>query len=472
MRILILLLSLPLFSVAQHAIIKGVAPLSQGQEIQLRVLDDPITGKERILASQKIDVDGSFELKVVPNGVQYAILQIGRNCADFYIEREKDLELSFVPPADDQLKPKAFNERQFFIPKITGGSGKKLNDEILAFNDSLDGFLEKIYPVLKQRKSPGLLTGEFIDFQKSMFVRYSKSGQFVYDYVRYSLAIVEQTFVADRELQYKNYQKNAGKDLNNPAYIDFLLQFFEGAVRKMILLNRNEECLKALKGLESIAKLDQILLEEEPLLSDVSARRLVLLDGLNELFGYKEIDAEKLTEDIRRFGMLSSNSYIGNAARNIADMHSRLSKGNKVPDIAYVNHKGAEQKLSELIGRYMFIEFTDATNVYSNRETNVIPNLKDEFKNIRFVTICVGNTEREMLNLKKKMNIDWELGRIDVSNPAIEDFQIRSLPQFFIIDPDGNFYAAPAKDPTKGAQQELMALSEKLKAKGRRSVGK
>ena len=49
---------------------------------------------------------------------------------------------------------------------------------------------------------------------------------------------------------------------------------------------------------------------------------------------------------------------------------------------------------------------------------------------------------------------------------------IKSLPLFFIIDPSGKFYAAPAKDPTKGAQGQLMSLNEKLKAKGKKSVGK
>ena len=70
------------------------------------------------------------------------------------------------------------------------------------------------------------------------------------------------------------------------------------------------------------------------------------------------------------------------------------------------------------------------------------------------------------------MNIDWELGRIALSSVALEDYRIKSLPLFFIIDPNGKFYAAPAKDPTIGAQGQLMSLNEKLKAKGKKSVGK
>ena len=472
MRILILFFLLPLVSMAQHAVIKGVAPLSIGQEIQLRVNDDPITGKERVLASQQVDVDGSFELKVVPNGAQYAILQVGRNCADFYMERDKDLELSFVPPADDPLKPKAFNERKFFMPKITGGSGKKLNDEILAFNDSLDAFLESIYPMLKQRRSPKFVAEQVAFFERLAARVFADAQPFTKEYIKYSIGGIEQTFLTDRERLYEKYLKDTKPTFDNPAFTSFLIQYYQGTVFNLMVIDKHEECVKAFKTKEAIANIDKLLLEAEPKLKDVSLRRLVLIEGLDRVYGQKDFEDERMNEELRRFGMLSSNSYIGSAARNMADKHSNLVVGSKVPELLFNSKDGSPKKLSELYGQYMFLELTDATNVYSNRETNVIPNLKSEFKLFRFLTICVGNTEAEMQALKRKMKIDWELGRIDLSNPAIEDFRVKSLPQFFIIDPKGTFYAVPAKDPTKGAQQELMSLNEKLKAKNRGSVGK
>ncbi|MBP9151639.1 MAG: hypothetical protein KBF73_05105, partial [Flavobacteriales bacterium] len=113
-----------------------------------------------------------------------------------------------------------------------------------------------------------------------------------------------------------------------------------------------------------------------------------------------------------------------------------------------------------------------AKNGYCQRETHVIPNLKEEFKNIRFVTVCVGNSKAEMQSLQKQMNINWEFGGVEISSSIIDDYDIKSLPLFFIIDPKGKFYSVPAKDPSKGAQGELMSLSEKLKAEGRKGVGK
>lgn len=474
MRIIWFLLIFPLLAHGQKVTVKGVAPLSIGKEIQLRVFDDPISGTERALVKQLVDVDGSFELELIPptGAVQYAFLQVGTDCADFFIERGKDLELSFVPPKEDPNKPKAFNERQFFMPKITGGTGKALNDQLTAFNDSLDVFLESIYPILKLRKSPKLVAERVQVFEKMVIQQHKRSHPFVADYVIFSIASIEQTFLTDRDRLFGKYLKEREPQFNNPAYVDFLVQFFEGTVHRMAVVDRYEEVKKALAGREAFAEMERILIEEEPRLKSSAIGRMILIDGMDELFCQRDFEDEQLITALDQFGGLSSNTFLGNAARNIARKHKLLKSGTEVPPLAFIALDGSDKMLSDLYGTYIFLELTDATNVYSNRETNVIPNLKEEFDIIRFVTLCVGNSERDVQQLKNKMGIDWTLGSIPMTSAALEDFQIKSLPLFFIIDPDGKFYAAPAKDPTKGAQQELMALKEKLRAKNKQRVGR
>ena len=472
MRFLLLFLVIPLITNGQFAVIRGVAPLSIGQEIQLRVNDDPISGKERVLAKQIVDVDGSFELKGVPNQTQYAFLQVGQNCADFFIERDKDLDLTFVPPARDQNKPEAFYERHFFAPKILGGKSAKMNEQVIQFNDTLDAFLEALYPALVNRKSPAMVAKSLEGFEKMALKKFNDAEPFVKDYIKYSLATVEQTFLGNRDKLFAKHLKDVSPQFNNPPYVDFLLQFYEGAVDKMAVANRYDECKKALAGKEAFAKLDEILIEQEPMLVDVSARRMVLINGIDGLFGQRDFKDENLIRALKSFGMLTSNSYLANAVKNIADKHEKLSVGTDAPEIAFRTLDGTEKRLSDFEGAYVFLELTDAKNGYCQRETNVIPNLKEEFATIRFVTVCVGNSKAEMQSLQKQMNINWEFGGVAIASSIMDDYDVKSLPLFFIINPDGKFYSVPAKDPTKGAQGELMSLNEKLKAEGRKGVGK
>jgi peroxiredoxin len=472
MRFLWLFLLLPFITNGQHAIIRGVAPLSIGQEIQLRVNADPISGKERVLAKQIVDVDGSFELKGVPNETQYAILQVGQNCVDFFIDRDKDLELTFVPPKKDLKKPEAFYERHFFAPKILGGKSAKMNQQVIQFNDTLDAFLEALYPTLVNRKSPATVAKSLEAFEKMALKQFGTAEPFVKGYIKYSIATVEQTFRNNRDRLYAKYLKDVRPQFNNPAYVDFLLQFHQGAVNKMAVANRYDECKKALSGKEAFAALERLLMEEEPFLNETSVERMVLIKGIDGLFGQRDFEDEKLIRALKNFSILSSNSYQSSAATNIAANHEKLAKGSDAPEIEFRDLDGAEKRLSDSEGTYVFLELTDAKNAYCQRETNVIPNLKEEFKNVRFVTVFVGNTMAEMQSLQKQMNINWEFGGVEISGSLMDDYDVKSLPLFFIINPEGKFYSVPAKDPTKGAQGELMSLTEKLKAKGRRGVGK
>ncbi|MFT5902917.1 MAG: hypothetical protein ACI9LA_002138, partial [Bacteroidia bacterium] len=262
MKFLWLFLLAPFISNGQHAIVRGVAPLSIGQEIQLRVNDDPITQKERVLASQIVDVDGSFELKVLPNGTQYAFLQVGLDCADFFIERDKDLELSFVPPKQDPKKPRGFYERNFFLPKFTGGKLAKLNNQIVVFNDSIDQFLERLYPVLVQRRSPKIVAKELVKFDEKVLIYFARAEPFVQDYIAYSLAGVEQIFLTDRDKLFTKYLKGKKGQPTNPAFIDFAIQFYQGKVFNTLMVNRFEDTQRILKGKEVFAKLDRILAED------------------------------------------------------------------------------------------------------------------------------------------------------------------------------------------------------------------
>ncbi len=471
MRLFLLLFLMPLLSSAQFARIRGVAPLSAGEEIQLRVYEDPISRKERVLAKQIIEADGSFELKVHTHEVQYAFLQVGRNRADFFMERDKDLELTFVPPEEDPDKPKGFNERPFFTPKTIGGRSAGLNEQVIAFNDSLDRFLERIYPKLVQRNHPGYVGQQLAVFEESVSWHFGGVEPFVQDHIKYSIAGVEQTFLTDRKRLYGKYLKDVRPKYDNPAYVDFLLQFHQGSVYRMAVINRHDECIRALDGREAFASLMEMLIEENPEIRGSSVCSMVLINGMDELFGQKDLENGKLIKALREFGMFSSNSYLGNAARNIAAKHEMSVQGSEAPDITFTGMDGEKRKLSDFRGTYVFLELTDASNPYCMRETDVIPSLKQEFRNVRFVTICVGNTLDEMKDLHQRIDIDWDFGGIDLSDPTMDSYHIKSLPRFYILDPSGRFYRIPALEPSRGARSELLALHEMLKAKGKGSIG-
>ena len=100
---------LPLAAFAQQCTVKGSAPNFIGKEIRLMVQDDPISGKEVVLAKTKVGADGSFSLSCNVDPVQYGFLQIDRECGDLFLQGGNSIVVRFAP----LKRPKA--QRHFLI---------------------------------------------------------------------------------------------------------------------------------------------------------------------------------------------------------------------------------------------------------------------------------------------------------------------------------------------------------------------
>jgi thiol-disulfide isomerase/thioredoxin len=139
--------------------------------------------------------------------------------------------------------------------------------------------------------------------------------------------------------------------------------------------------------------------------------------------------------------------------------------GSVSPDFAYENYKGGTTKLSDLKGKYVYID-TWATWCGPCRQE--IPHLqkveeKYKGKNIEFVSISV-DVQKD--NEKwKKFVADKALGGIqlfadkDWSSDFIKAYNINSIPRFILIDTKGVIVSADAERPSS---PELTKMLDEL----------
>jgi len=460
-----LLVLAPLISLGQSATVKGSAPNFIGQELRLVVQDDPISGEEVVLAATKVSEDGSFSLSGNVEAVQYGFLQVGRECGDLFLERGKTVVVRFAPLKRPK-GPEAFSDRYFFKLDFIDGDGAKLNRDISHYNMRLDAFLASIYPLLKKRKNPKALTDSVVAFRKRADLEFTSSPDFVKQYIIYALANVEQTFVAKRNLLFDRYLKAKEPQPFNPEYMKFINQFYDGQVERMALIEQREVCIAIMKKSAAFAEMEELLMKD-PYLADPFIRKAILIQGMEKLYGQKGFDNERLSATLTRFSQLSSNSVLAKAAGNIAKRKDRIRVGTPAPDFKIVDTDGKAIVLSELRKGYVLVEFTDAANAYCQQESAVLRDMQKRFQMIQYVTVCVGNSSKEIAAYKPLFAPARPVGSIARNHPIVTDYGIMSLPAFFIIDADGRFYRSPALDPSKGGISELEVLHAKLKTGGR-----
>lgn len=460
-----LLLILPFASSSQNATVKGSAPNFIGQEIRLVVQDDPISGEEVVLATTKVNADGGFSLSGNVESAQYGILQIGRECGDLFLERGKTIVVRFAPLKRPK-GPEAFSDRYFFKLDFIDGDGAKLNRDISLYNVRLDVFLENIYPLLKKRKNVKAMSDSVASFRKRTELEFAASSEFAKQYTHYALGNVEQTFTPNRNLLFERYLKDRQSQPFNPEYMKFINQFYEGQVERMALIDQRETCIAITKKSAAFIEMDE-LIAKSPFYQEIFIRRAMLIQGLEKLYGQKGFDDNRISAILKGFAKESSNSVLAKAANNIAKRKDRLRIKTPAPDFELTDTDGKTLRLSEMGKGYVLLEFTDATNAYCQQESAVLRDMQKRFQMIQYITICVGNSQKEIAAYKPLFAPTRPVAGISRDHDMVKNYAIMSLPAFFLIDDGGRFYRSPALDPSKGGISELEVLHAKLKSGGK-----
>ena len=140
----------------------------------------------------------------------------------------------------------------------------------------------------------------------------------------------------------------------------------------------------------------------------------------------------------------------------------------------YENYKGGTTSLSDLKGKYVYVDVWATWCGPCKREIPFLKELEETYhdKNIAFVSISVDNgrgykaeTEEEALKLSKegwkKMIADKDMGGIQLfsdnawKSDFVTGYKINGIPRFIVIDPEGNIVNADAPRPSSQAIKKL-----------------
>lgn len=133
----------------------------------------------------------------------------------------------------------------------------------------------------------------------------------------------------------------------------------------------------------------------------------------------------------------------------------QLNPGSPSPKfVNYENYKGGSTSLDDLKGKYVYIDIWATWCVPCIREFPFMKKIEEQYrnKNIHFVSI---STDKQSHKDKwKKMIEEREMGGIqlitdnDFNASFIKKYKVGSIPQFMLIDPEGNIVQASAPRPS------------------------
>ncbi|WP_372756659.1 redoxin family protein [Mariniflexile sp.] len=163
------------------------------------------------------------------------------------------------------------------------------------------------------------------------------------------------------------------------------------------------------------------------------------------------------------------NYYKGYLAESIA-LKTQLAKGTPSPTFEnYENYKGGTTSLSDLRGKYVYVDVWATWCAPCKAEIPALKELDKQYhgKNIQFLSLSIdddrshGGSWDKAREDWKAMIADRELGGIQLFAPKgwqsqfVLDYKVNGIPRFILIDPNGNIVTPDAPRPSDPKLTEL-----------------
>ncbi|MGC9151537.1 MAG: redoxin domain-containing protein [Microbacter sp.] len=173
---------------------------------------------------------------------------------------------------------------------------------------------------------------------------------------------------------------------------------------------------------------------------------IVSLDALKSLGGY----TPDYNEVAPLFASLSDkvkNTQAGKAYGDMLNQLKTVAIGSMAPDFTQNDTLGHPVKLSDFRGKYVLLDFWASWCGPCRRENPNVVKVYNEFKNKNFTILSVSldneNGRQAWLDAIHKDGLTWtQVSDLQYwNNAAAQLYQVRSIPQNFLIDPQGKIIA-------------------------------
>jgi len=448
------------FSYAGQSLIQGNAPDYKGKFVRMYVYDDYITYSEKEITSTRVGLDGKFELWFTVSETQYAFIRIDNEIVDIYIEKDKKYKMDFPPPTENKGATNPLSERNYRKLRLLETDSASLNFTIQKFNRIYDDFLLKNKELMVRRglNDKKILQDRITQLRDIAGEEFSySSSDYLKDHIQYSIAQLELVTLTTDDKLFSNYLNKPFLE-KNYEYMRFFHQFFEKYLDIFRLTEKGKGFTGAINNFASLEKVNQVLFADDKMRSKI-LRDAVLIYGLVQLYNNPDFKKDKIVKVLDALILQASTPYLQTAAANAKYMLTRNQAGTQAPDFEIRSHNNQIKDLKDFAGKYIYLQFTDVDCMPCNSETKMLADLQNKYSGkVQFITVTINNDFEETRDFVKRNGYAWTFLISGTEHKVLEDYNVKSVPEYFLIGPTGKFIQSPALRPDRGIERTFFEL--------------
>ncbi len=427
-------------------IINGEAAFAKSKEIRFYYYDDLLTKNKIFLCNAIIDDSGFFSVKIPALETQELILNINTTEGSFFIEPEKNYQLTLYTNEDliNTLSAKLLNNN--ITIKIAGHDTDELNWKINYFNQYYNYFLYKHSPAIINLVNQSIYDS-LINIITDKFPISNNPNDFYSVYVKFRLAAIDRIYY--KKSPYKLYSKYLDDKYiyyNNPAYMDFFTSFFDNFLYNNTKYITKKTLYHSINDLNNYFRLlDE--LGKDPMLVNEAIREMVLILNLKSLFSQKdEFNLVNILSLLKSVGENTKFSEHKKMAKNTIEQLSNLQHGTIAPHFTLKNIHNETIQLSDFKGKYVYLHFFTTDCQECIREMLIIKDLYETYhQKVEFISILLDfETTRLYHFVNSHPEFKWTFAHFNNDFSFINNYKIYALPLAIIINKEGNIESFPA----------------------------
>ncbi len=234
------------------------------------------------------------------------------------------------------------------------------------------------------------------------------------------------------------------------AYRKFIFEFFELTCKSITKDSTQREYDRYANKYDKIEALFQDALDQDFIKTDV------VFESISKI---KNAELNPLVLTLR--DEVQNKHYL-NTINDHYKKNILANVGTLAPPIAGPSYAGDRIELKDYEGKYVYIFVWATWCGPCKMEIPFYQKLIDDYsgKNVEFLGISVDKDESKWLEsfLFQKYPGTQMLVKGDWNSPMIKDFNLKSVPQFILLNPKGEIVTLNAPRPSKGAESFLNAF--------------
>jgi len=431
--------------------IYGSAINGYGQFVHVFTIDDYITNAETLIYSTSVIENDQFYIELEDEGTRNIVIRINNSYAKLYIQNEATYFIEFPEESIDVIPYFSGNETEILFFRL---DSTDINYKILGFEAWMDDELADLY-ILKEVEPVKFIQG-ILQFKADVQKEYrNDTSEFFKSYIKYSLGKnvdnIHYFGAPSNESKFDFFIKNEKIQYHNPAYMEFVCDFYDSYIYRMA---------KNLRGpvMESIYTQNSQnmirALSYDSLVPNEEFAELIALKIIQEEYKHSNLPKNNLIHITRQIEDNSLSFENRKIAYNLIEEFYTIIEGDPIPKIQLTK----DIKLESPKNKYLYIHFFNPNNPSSLSEISALRRLYDKYKSsIFFISIYLDQTSILSPLAERVLDvITWNVYALKYEHAIWDALNIGSFPYYILANSKQQIVRMPALGPNPNGLYETI----------------